>query len=400
MSEESKLTVPVLLGWNLSHLRDVVTTLQRVGPEIEQEMTGAADEFAKSDDYFVGDGGTKARERSANEKTDGLATVDIYEKLAGKITPIVDTFETELDRLKEAVAETEDSKWELFYSDHGEVKSHQSNYETAKSNWWAPLTAIAEKELEILTIGNKFREALTKIRSTDAATYEIAGVVEDLTDRVKYGLANIPTDPKLASILLENQVGTEEMEVWPSGLILDAIVAVNPGFKPTAMTKSEILLLENLFKTEGPFALRDFYDIKTQAVNAAEELYPESTADGQGDAFRHTYWNALMTERFGEDFASNYATAHEFSGGQPSHREAMDLHNNNLGREIATNNPNASPDELKSKVEEAVNQGHAIVIGTQGPGGDPQIGWSGGPNGIPEEKTRLDPGTYVPLPAR
>ncbi|MBF6179581.1 DUF6973 domain-containing protein [Nocardia otitidiscaviarum] len=399
MSEESKLTVPVLLGWNLNHLRDVVTTLQRVGPELEKEMTGAADEFAKSDDYFVGDGGTKARERSANEKTDGLATVDIYEKLAGKITPIVDTFETELDRLKEAVAETEDSKWELFYSDHGEVKSHQSNYETAKSNWWAPLTAIAEKELEILTIGNKFREALTKIRSTDAATYEIAGVVEDLTDRVKYGLANIPTDPKLASILLENQVGTEEMEVWPSGALLDAILVFNPNFVPVAMTKSEISALEDI-ATKAPWKLQEFYDIKTQATNTAQEVFPDSVNDGQGDAFRHAYWNALMTTHFSEEFAARYATAHEYSGGQPSHREAMDLHNNDLGRRIAVENPGATPEELKVKVVEAINQGRAVVIGSSTDGGAPQIGWSGGPNGIPEQDTGLKPGTYVPLPGR
>ncbi|WP_067534759.1 hypothetical protein [Nocardia crassostreae] len=77
----------------------------------------------------------------------------------------------------------------------------------------------------------------------------------------------------------------------------------------------------------------------------------------------------------------------------------MDLYNNNLGREIATR-PGVTAENLKSEVQAAVNQGQAIVIGTKGDGGDPQIGWSGGQNGIPEVDTGLPPGTYVPLPTQ
>ncbi|WP_067534762.1 DUF6973 domain-containing protein [Nocardia crassostreae] len=313
--EGSKLTVPVVLGWNLSHLRDVVTTLQKVRPEIEAEMTAAAGEFAKSDEYFIGEGGNKARERAAAEKTDGLGTVDVYETLAGRITPIVNTFQIEIAKIKAAVVATEASEWDLFYTDHGDVMSRKSNWETAKANWWYPISAVAKKELEIMAIAKIFREALAEIRVTDAGIAQIAGVLEDLTKTVKLGLANIPTDEKLASILLDNQVGTAETVVWPSGMILETILVWNPDFKPEQMTVPEAAVLTALFNTQGPFALQDFYNIKNQAVSTAEELYPNSINDGQGDAFRHTYWNALMTDRFGEDFANAYATSHELTGG-------------------------------------------------------------------------------------
>ncbi|GAB0107846.1 hypothetical protein JMUB6875_68460 [Nocardia sp. JMUB6875] len=398
MSDEgSKLTVPVLLGWNLSHLRSVAKILETIGGEIETEMDSAANEIARSDEYFIGEGGTKAREQGDADKKDGHKTADLYKKLADKISPVVETFEIEIAKLKVAVVATEKSKWDLFYTDQGEVKSRKSNWETAKSHWWDPISAVAAKELEILAIGTKFREALAAIRVADASTNEVAGVLEDLSDTVKLAMANIPTDQTLADILLNNQVDDQEMVVWPSGTVLEAILIFDPSFKATPMTKTEAATLATLFAKEGYGGLKDFYNIKNQAADTAVELFPDSVNDGQGDAFRHTYWNALMSQRFGEDFAKTYATAHEGAPGQPSHREAMDLFNNNLGRQIADQNQGASTDELKDKVKDAINQGRAIVIGGA-KGADPQIGWSGGPNGIPEQDTGLLPGTYVPLP--
>ncbi|MFE4456656.1 DUF6973 domain-containing protein [Nocardia tengchongensis] len=401
MSDEgSKLTVPVLLGWNLSHLRDVVAVLRKIGPEIETEMDSAAGEIAKSDEYFIGEGGTKARGQGITDKKDGHTTVDLYQKLADKISPIVETFELEIANLKAAVVATAKSEWDLFYTDQGEVKSRKSNWETAKAHWWDPISAVARKELEILVIGTKFREALAKIRVTDASTNDIAGVLEDLSNTVKLALANVPTDKTLADILLNNQVDDQKMVVWPSGTILEAILIFDPSFKPTPMTVTEAAALAELFNIQGPTALKDFYDIKNQAADTAKELFPDSVNDGQGDAFRHTYWNALMSDRFGEGFAKTYATGHEGAPGQPSHREAMDLFNNNLGRTIAEENPGASADQLKDKVKEAIGQGRAIVIGTTEGSPDPHIGWSGGPNGIPEKDTGLAPGAFVPLPGR
>jgi hypothetical protein len=40
----------------------------------------------------------------------------------------------------------------------------------------------------------------------------------------------------------------------------------------------------------------------------------------------------------------------------------MDLYNNEVGRQIAIDNPDASPEELADLVEEAVNNGDTVVI--------------------------------------
>lgn len=93
--------------------------------------------------------------------------------------------------------------------------------------------------------------------------------------------------------------------------------------------------------------------------------------DGHVDAYRHTLWNARMTRKFGADWTREYATAHERMDGNPGPREAMDLYNNEVGRKIATDNPNASDADLQRLVREAVDRGDTVVIDRAG-----QLAWS------------------------
>ncbi|MRX73125.1 hypothetical protein GJU40_13330 [Bacillus lacus] len=69
----------------------------------------------------------------------------------------------------------------------------------------------------------------------------------------------------------------------------------------------------------------------------AERRYVSSALhNGNGDAFRHMYWNKLMTNAIGASEAKKFADAHEFgASGQPKNEETMDLHNNSLGRSNA-----------------------------------------------------------------
>lgn len=106
-------------------------------------------------------------------------------------------------------------------------------------------------------------------------------------------------------------------------------------------------------KTFGPFC--SVFD----DPNAAGQF---SRNDGHNDAFRHCYWNALMTRTFGKDFAAEFATAHESLAGNQVKREAMDLYNNEVGRGIAEKNPKASEEELARLVRKAVQQGQVVVI--------------------------------------
>jgi len=88
--------------------------------------------------------------------------------------------------------------------------------------------------------------------------------------------------------------------------------------------------------------------------------------DGHADAFRHAYWNALLTQRFDEGWTDDFTTAHERRPDNRPHAEAMDLHNNEVGRRIARESPDADPDELASLVEQAVRDGHTVVIDQDG----------------------------------
>lgn len=55
-----------------------------------------------------------------------------------------------------------------------------------------------------------------------------------------------------------------------------------------------------------------------------------------GDAFRHAFWNAVMTRLIGRGGAARWANAHENGDKLNTPRQmAMDKHNNLVGRETA-----------------------------------------------------------------
>ena len=57
--------------------------------------------------------------------------------------------------------------------------------------------------------------------------------------------------------------------------------------------------------------------------------------DDISNAFRHAYWNALMVRKLKKDFAEYISSNHELNPGNQDSRE-MDLWNNKIGRDIAT----------------------------------------------------------------
>jgi hypothetical protein len=70
---------------------------------------------------------------------------------------------------------------------------------------------------------------------------------------------------------------------------------------------------------------------------------------------------------------------------------AMDLYNNRLGRQIAVDNPHASPEELQLLIREKIDSRQAIVINH-----DKQIEWS---NRVKVGDTISPDPAAVPLPA-
>jgi hypothetical protein len=177
------------------------------------------------------------------------------------------------------------------------------------------------------------------------------------------GAIPVPTGAPRSTeqILRDYQVRDDEMTDWepwgPAGWFTD----------PIRVTRTEAELLDSLQWRRGLLGLNDFKGIKEQAYSASDDRFDgPGGEDGHQDAFRHIYWNALLSRKFGEEFATAFATAHEGVPGNPADREAMDLYNNELGRRIARENPDASDAELQEIIMREIQSGHALVIDRNG----------------------------------
>lgn len=134
------------------------------------------------------------------------------------------------------------------------------------------------------------------------------------------------------------------------------------------VTRQESAMLEDLSFREK----LDFVRIHNEAFRASDTRFQDDSGvdvngynqDGREDAFRHAYWNALLTERFGAEWAERYTTAHEAIDGNSPQREAMDLYNNEVGREVALRYPGASQEQLRTAIELAVKDGRTVIIGS------------------------------------
>lgn len=104
-------------------------------------------------------------------------------------------------------------------------------------------------------------------------------------------------------------------------------------------------------------------DLATKRANA---LYKNGLHNGNGDAFRHAYWNAEMATMLagmpnfrasnGRKAAKIWADAHENgASNQPKLEKEMDFHNNDVGRNIVTKK--MSSKDLEKEILKKVNNG-------------------------------------------
>lgn len=103
-----------------------------------------------------------------------------------------------------------------------------------------------------------------------------------------------------------------------------------------------------------PFDALKVNTAKNIATNQTEIKFGRNGLGDKSDAFCHGIWNAEMTILIGKEKAELFATAHEDkdvtgteSDGFPktAHRD-MDLHNNEIGRNLGEKNKEASEDEM------------------------------------------------------
>ncbi len=167
------------------------------------------------------------------------------------------------------------------------------------------------------------------------------------------------------------------------------------------LTRTEGEMLDDLTVRRGLAGLNEFRSIASESFSESRARFPDNPVpgsipgedrlawqsnDGHRDAFRHAYWNAILVKEYGADWTKAFTTAHEGIPGNAANREAMDLYNNEVGRQIASGNPGATREELAALVEQAVRDGKLVVIDRSG-----DIAWSDqvaiGQHGVAKEGT-------------
>lgn len=84
--------------------------------------------------------------------------------------------------------------------------------------------------------------------------------------------------------------------------------------------------------SKGLFAVFKVSNLKTEAENKANKHYSSTGTlyRGDGDAFRHVYFSALLYRDFDKQFSIDLLTAHEENVVDLIDKN-MDLHNNSRG---------------------------------------------------------------------
>jgi len=143
------------------------------------------------------------------------------------------------------------------------------------------------------------------------------------------------------------------------GFVDEAVTKGVEGWKQLNPAEKVLVVM---YPIEALFVRRD----GKLAVAESERRYGRgnqaSLFDGNGDAFRHTYWNALMARSIGAGMAKLFADAHEYRYDGTTLSRDMDLANNASGRRLQRENRWADAELLAERVQEAVDGGKVLRI--------------------------------------
>ncbi len=130
------------------------------------------------------------------------------------------------------------------------------------------------------------------------------------------------------------------------------------SYAPSSLTSQEI----SLYAAHPKYAAT-VKKCADKATESSKKLYKSYTLwQGNGDAYRHAYWSALMTKKTTEKFAWKAGLAHE--GLEPGYNfdkqdddTKMDIQNNYAGRMFAQNNSSKSDSDMSTAIKNICSSG-------------------------------------------
>ncbi|MFD9628143.1 DUF6973 domain-containing protein [Peribacillus muralis] len=143
-----------------------------------------------------------------------------------------------------------------------------------------------------------------------------------------------------------------------------------PAAPKSRVSFGELTSEEKKFVALHPIEATLYATMSKNALKEAEKYYSSASLyQGNGDAFRHSYWNAILVKAFGGvgrgkldgfERAKVWTNAHE-QGSKGVDRE-MDLYNNDAGRYHGYLNYSQSHAQLSTSLRKMVSQGSLVRI--------------------------------------
>lgn len=172
---------------------------------------------------------------------------------------------------------------------------------------------------------------------------------------------------EIVKIKKENPLKSEDEIVSIVTTRLNTKDGTNRGISDiwNALTEAEKKLL-----IRYPLAALKVNDAKNIATRQTERKFGHNGLGDRSDAFRHGIWNAEMTILIGVEKAELFATAHEekdTTGVEPDghtkvEHKNMDLHNNNVGREIGLAHPDLSEEQMADYIYDVIYQENTTFV--------------------------------------
>ena len=180
---------------------------------------------------------------------------------------------------------------------------------------------------------------------TNNISYELLlQVYEENFDYLNSELDSIDSKNEFLRNKLMERVANEKI-IISKVADFDIVETYNTYVKNLSAQEAAIIYL---FPIQGV----QIFQASNDAVTMSRTFFDSNQGEGQNnlDAFRHSYWNALMVKRVGYNIAQLYANAHEEEGVQSDLDREMDLYNNDQGRQIGQQYSSLDDTSLAYKV--------------------------------------------------